>query len=187
MTEKKEADAKDTVKYVYNPVSLGILYFSFALSLWASEQINDPKINAIAIILTIISFIFFVAVFSEWVLKLFKKIFTVLAPLTFLAFVYGFVIGWLQAFSQVSGIILQVIAYFGFAWVVTILLTMVKDIPYKQPRILASIIVIIILLVVAGIRLFNQDYISGCILIAIAILITLVAVGCLKLHGGIFE
>ncbi len=187
MTENIKADAKDKIKHIYNPVSLGTLYFGFALSLWASEQISNHQVLAIAILCTIISFAFFVAVYSERVLKLTNKVLKILASLTFVTFIYGFTFGWIQTFSQVSGIILEGIIYFGFAWIVTFLLTMIKDINSKPARIFASIIVLTILLVVAGLRLYNHDYMGGGILIAIAVLIMLVAIGWLKVHGGIFE
>lgn len=185
MTENTKANNKD--KYLYNPMSQGILYFGFALSLWASNQINEPQIKGIAIFFTIISFIFFVAVFCKWVLKLTKTISKGLAFVTFLAFVYGFIIGWLQTFSQLSGVILQIIVYFGFAWLVAIILTMVKDIKSKRYRVSGSIMVILILLAVAGIRFYSQDCIAGGVLIAIAILIILVAFGWLKVYGSILE
>lgn len=187
MTENIKANTKDKNKYIYNPVSQGILYFGFALSLWASDPINEPQIKGIAIFLTIVSFIFFVAVFCGWVLKLTKTISKGLAFVTFLAFVFGFITGWLQAFSQLSGIILQVIVYFGFAWLVTIILTMVKDIKSTRFRVSGSIIVIIMLLAGAVTRLCNQDYIAGGVLIAISVLIILVAIGRLKVYGSIFE
>lgn len=182
-----KADSKNITKYICNPVSQGTLYFSFALSLWASDQVNEPQIRGIAIFLTIISFFFFIAVFSERVLKLAHTILKILAPLTFLGFAYGFIIGWLQTFSHVSGTVSQVIVYFGFAWIVTILLTEVKDIPSKPARITISLIVMIILLSVAVARFINHDFIAGGILILIAILIMLVATNCLKIHGSIFE
>ncbi len=109
------------------------------------------------------------------------------APLTFLAFVYGFVIGWLQSLSQVSGITLQIVVYFGFAWVIAILLTEVKDIKSKRVRIFCSIIVVIILLAVAGVRFYGHDYVAVGILIAIALLIVLVAIGWLKVNGSAFD
>ena len=187
MTEDIKAVAKDKIKYIYNPVSQGILYFSFALSLWTSQQINEPQIKGIAIFLTAVSFFFLIAIYSEWVFKITNTIAKYLAFLAFIAFIYGFIIGWLQAFLQVSGIALQIILYFGFAWIVTILLAEVNDITSKRARISGSILVIIILLAIAGIRFYNHDCIAGGMLIAIALLIILVAVGWLKIHGSIFK
>jgi len=182
-----KAEPKSIPKFICNPVSQGTLYLSFALSLWTSQQINEPQIKGIAIFLTVISFFFLIAVYSEWVFKITNTIAKYLAFLTFIAFIYGFIIGWLQAFLQVSGITLQIIVYFGFAWIVTILLTEVNDITSKRARISGSILVIIILLAVAGIRFYNHDCIAGGMLIAIAILIILVATGLLKVHGSIFK
>ena len=184
--ENLKAEPKNITKFICNPVSQGILYFSFALSLWTSQQINEPQIKGIAIFLTATSFFFLIAVYSGWVFKITNTIAKYLAFLTFIAFIYGFIIGWLQAFLQISGVTLQIILYFGFAWIVTILLAEVNDITPKRVRISGSILVIIILLAVAGIRFYNHDYIAGGMLIAIAILIILVAIGLLKVHGSVF-
>ena len=187
MNKNKKVDIKDTIKYV-NPVSLGILYFGFASSLWASEQISNHQVLAIAILLTIVSFAFFVAVFSERVLKLMNKIVKVLAPLTFLAFVFAFTIGWLQAFLQVSGIALQVIAYFGFAWIIVILLTLIRD-AVKQERIkrLITFLIVVAFPIIAVIKFLNHDFWSGVYLIVIAGLALSIAKGWLKVNGRIFE
>ncbi len=78
MAEKKITNTKDVTKHICNPVSQGTLYFSFALSLWTSVKINDPQVKGIAVFLTLISLFYFVAVFSEWVLKLTQKMLRVL-------------------------------------------------------------------------------------------------------------
>ena len=181
-----------------NPVSLGTLYFSFALSLWSSGQINSGSIFGIAILTSLISLAFFIAVFSNSVLnKLSKWVVKPLVSLTFLAFVYGFIIGWLQAFSQVSGIALQVIAYFGFAWIIAILLIMIRD-TAKQPsknknrlftfvRNYISYLIIVAFLIIAVIKFLNRDFWGGGYLIVIAGLSLSVVRGWLKLQGDVFE
>ena len=86
----------------YNPIPLGTLYFGFALSLFLSDQIDNPQIKYIAIFILAISFVFFVAVFSEHVLIVLSKyVVKWLAFLTFLAFLYGFYDGWLK--KEVEG------------------------------------------------------------------------------------
>lgn len=199
MTENKKTDAKDTVKFV-NPVSLGVLYFSFSLSLWSSEQISNWFIFGIAILFSLISIAFFVAVFSQYVLSKLSKWVLTLVSLTFSAFIYGFTTGWLQAFSQVSGIVLQVIAYFGFAWIIVILLILVRD-TAKQPnnkknrlspftqliRPYVPYVIIAAFFIIAVIKFLNHDFWSGVYLIVIAGLALSVARGWIKIHGEIFE
>lgn len=184
-----KASVQKTGKRAYNPVSLGTLYFSFSLSLWASQNLNLTNI-VIASLGALISFAFFVAVFSECVLTfLNKQVVKYLIPVTFVASLFGFVFGWLQTFSQTSGLILQGIVYFGFAWVVVILLVMVKEI--KQTwRKSAGILTAVALVTVAVIRLRHHsliDYFAAGELVVIAVLVTIVAMGWLKVHGEVLE
>ncbi len=199
MTENKKTDAKDAVKFV-NPVFLGVLYFSFSLSLWSSEQISNWSIFGIAILFSLISIAFFVAVFSQYVLSKLSKWVLTLVSLTFLAFIYGFTTGWLQALSQVSGTVLQVIAYFGFAWIIVILLILVRD-SAKQPnnkknrlspfiqliRPYVPYVIVAAFFIIAVIKFLNHDFWSGVYLIVIAGLALSVARGWIKIHGEIFE
>lgn len=176
-------------KTATNPVSLGTLYFSFSLSLWASQNLNLTNI-VIASLGALISFAFFVAVFSECVLTfLNKRVVKYLISVTFVASLFGFASGWLQTFSQTSGLILQGIVCFGFAWVVVILLVMVKEI--KQTwRKSAGILTAVALVTVAVIRLYHHsliDYFAAGELVVIAALVTIVAMGWLKVHGEVLE
>lgn len=176
-------------KTITNPVSLGTLYFGFSLSLWASKNLNLLNI-IIATLGALISFVFFVAVFSDGILTfLNKKVVRYLIPTTFTASLFGFVSGWLQTVLQTSGLILEVIVYFGFAWVVVILLVMIKE--TKEPlRKRAGIVTAIALIAVAAIRFYHHtiiDYYSAGYLLLIAVFVTIVAIGWLKLNGTFTE
>jgi hypothetical protein len=108
----------------------------------------------------LISLAFFVAVFSECVLTfLDTKVVKYLILVTFVASLFGFVIGWLQTFPQISGLILQGTVYFGFAWVVVILLVMVKEIK-KEYRKSVGIMTTIVLAIIAGVRLYHRDLVD---------------------------
>jgi len=184
------------VTKLVNPVSLGTLYFSFALSLWSSGQISG-SVFGIAILTSIISFAFFVAVFSKSVLnKLSKWVVKPLVGLTFLAFVYGFIIGWLQTFPQVSGVVLEVVAFFGFAWIIAILLVMFRD--ATQPtnnnnrlfilfRTYFPYLIILALLIIAVIKFVSRDFWGGGYLIVIAGLSLSVVRGWLPVNGDVYE
>jgi hypothetical protein len=183
-------------KHDFNPVSLGILYFSFSLSLWSSKQIGDHSVFAVAIISSFISLAFFASVFSEWVLKNMKRAGGILISLTFLAFLYGFVIGWIQTFSQIGGVLLDLILVFGFAWLTVILLIMVRDLG-KQPnnkknRFLSYFrivpyIMFVIFLILAGIDFHSHNFWAGGYWIAMAGLVLSIKLGFLKLYGNVFE
>ena len=188
MTENKKPESKDAVKLI-NPVSLGTLYFSFSLSLWSGELINDWRIFGIAIFITIISFTYFTSVFWECLLsKLNKWVQTPLVLLTFFVFLFSYSSGWLQAFLETSGHIQELIAYFGFAWIVVFLLTLIRDtVKLGKTKRLFTFLIIAVLLIIAGIKFYNNDLWSGAYLISIAGLALAVALNWLKIHGGIFE
>lgn len=188
LTENNRADGRDSAKYV-NPVSLGTLYFSFSLLLWSSGQISDWRIFGIAIFVTVISLICFTSVFWEYLLsKLSKWVQKPLVFLTFLTFLFGYASGWLQAFLETAGHIQNLIAYFGFAWVVVFLLALIRDTAKQgKPQRLFTFLIIAILLIIAGIRFHYHDLWSGAYLVAIAGLALAVALDRLKVHGGIFE
>jgi len=180
----------------FNPVSLGILYFSFALSLWSSKQISDNSVYVVAIISSLISLAFFVSVFSEWILRKMKAIVNILVSLTFLAFVYGFIIGWLQTFSQTAGVLLDFILVYGFAWLTVIILIMIRDLVEqpnsKKNRFLRWIriipyVILVVFLVLAGINFYGHNFWAGGYLIAMAGLVLSIKLGWLKLYGNVFD
>ena len=194
----RNAKVKKTVPRKFDPMSLGTLHFGFALSLWtiwASKQISDHQISdwptfIIAIIISLISIAFFIAVYS-WRMRTFLN--TLAAPylieLTFIAFSFGFVfgvLGSLPAFPQTSRVIIESVVYFGFAWIVTILLIMVRDVKYE----LARFLFIVFFLIVAAIRFHTLDMIgiiAGAVLVVIAILAYLVTTDRLHPYGEVFE
>jgi hypothetical protein len=188
LTENNKADRRGSAKYV-NPVSLGTLYLSFSLLLWSSEQISDSRIFGIAIFTTTISFIYFTSVFwGDLLSKLNKWVQKPLILLTFFVFLFSYTLGWLQAFLETSGPIRSLIAYFGFAWIVVFLLTLIRDtVKQGKPQRLFIFLIIAILLIIAGIKFYYHDLWSGAYLVAIAGLALAVALNRLKVHGGIFE
>lgn len=180
-----------------NPVSLGILYFSFALALWSSGQISSKPVVGIAVFSSLVSIAFFVAVFSQTVLEVLSKwVVTLLAFVSFIAFVSGFVIRWLQSVSRVSGVALEVVFYLGFAWIVVFLLVVTRDtkLPTKiQNRAFLFIynripyIVVLVFFVLAIVEFINHDFWSGGFAVAIAGLSLSVTRGRLTVLGNVFE
>jgi hypothetical protein len=120
--------AKKHDSYHLNPVSLGILYFGFALPLWAywaneqktKQSVIDWSTLITVSIISLISVYFFIASYNKAVKEFANKFGNFLIGLNFIAFFAGFVLGWIPTFGQVSGIILNFIMFFGFAWIVTV-------------------------------------------------------------------
>ena len=105
-------------------------------------------------------------------------------PLTFFAFILGFALGWLPALSQVSTVIRVVVMYFGFAWVVAMLVTLFRDVKSE----LARILFVIFFVIVAVIRFCEHDIIGiigGIIFMGIAVLLYLVATDRLHPYGEV--
>ena len=189
---KKEKKARP---HDFNPISLGTLYFSFALPLWttwADEKngtvpINDWRAFGIGTLAAVISLVFLIAVLNKKILNFVNtKIAPYLIMLTFIAFVFGFVLGWLPTFGHLSGVLLAIVVFFGFAWIVVILLKMVDELKNK----LGSTILIVALTILSIIRFIKYDMVNligGGILIIIAALAYFVATGYIHLYGEVFE
>lgn len=166
----KSKAKKETKPHNFNCVSLGVLYFSFALSLWTNKTADDWPINLITIIISIISVIFFIGVYSELVRNAINKnIAPWLLSLTTLAIFVTFIFGLLSVIEVVPSPILDVIFYFGFLWLVTYLLVIYRDVIWEPVRVWLMIDFI----VVAGILYRTHDavgIIGGTTLLVIFVL-----------------
>jgi len=180
----RKVKAERVVQHDFNPVSLGTLYFSFALSLWTSAQVSD---RVIAIAVSLISLCFFVGVYARSIRTFLNtRAAPIVIPLTFFAFLLGFMLGWIPTFPLLSGIPLEIIMYFGFIWIVTILLRMVRELKNE----LVQFLFVVFFIFLGVMRLFDHnivDTIGGVALIIIAMLIYLVATERLHPYGEVFE
>ncbi len=192
----RKVASKKVIIHDFNPISLGTVHFGFAITLWtvwASNPISDMRTFVIAIIVSLTSVAFFVATYNKPLRTLLN---TQAAPyvigLTFVALAFGSVfgiVGSLPAFPQTSlanRIIVQIIVYLGFAWIVTILLAMLRDIGNELARILLPAFLVF----VAVTKLTHPDTVSiigGIALMAIAVLAYLVITERLNPYGEVFE
>ena len=185
-TQVKNIDMQD-----FDPLSLGILYFSFAISLWTNLQTSDLSLTILIIILvSFLALIFLLAVYIAPIrIFLNTKAAPFVIPVTTFAAILGFLFGWVPAFVQTSGIFhnnkvyQSIIVYFGFTWMVTILVAMYKDIKSNPVHILF----VVFLLFVAGMKFCRLDiigFIAGLALLIISSLLYLVALGKLHPYGN---
>jgi len=176
---------RKVVRRNFDPVSLGTLWFSFALTLWIGQPIREWYTIFIEVCFSIGALAFLVAVFSRS-MRMFLN--TEVAPevmfFTLLAFVFGFTVGWLPALSQVSGAIREVIVYFGFLWVVVMLVVMFRDVKNE----LARILFVVFFFIAALIRFWERDIIGvigGIALLIIAAVLYLVATSRVHPYGEV--
>lgn len=175
------------VRHNFDPVSLGTLWFSFAVSLWISQPIRDWHVAFLEVFFSVGALAFLVAVFSR---KMRTVLNTELAPevmfFTLIAFVFGFALGWLPALQQVSGPILELIVYFGVLWVVVMLVVMFRDVKNE----LARMLFVVYFFVAACIR-FSEGGMTGIIggiaLLVITGLLYLVATSRVHPSGEVSE
>lgn len=169
----------------FDPVSLGTLWFSFALSLWIAQKTHVWYFIPTEIFFGLGAMAFLIAVFSRSMRVLInKEIPSFVMFLNFLAFVGGFILGWWPALSTFSGFTQDAIAYFGFFWVVVMLLVVFRD--YKNK--LSQILFIIFFFVGGFIKIFHHgavNIIGGGILVGIAVLSYLLAVHRLHPYGEV--
>jgi hypothetical protein len=171
----------------FNPVSLGILYLGFALSLWTNESTRNGLTVGIAIFFAVVSAGFLLSVYFQPIRKFMNaRAAPIVLPLTFGAAILGFMLDWLPAFSSSSGIVLEVIVYFGFIWLVTILLVLYRDVKYEILRVLFMFFFIF----AAALKFLDQSFvgnIAGATLLVIVILMYLVVTGRVHPYGKLEE
>ena len=110
----------------------------------------------------------------------------IVLPLTFFGAILGFMLDWLPAFSSSSGIVLEVIVYFGFIWLVTILLVMYRDVKYEILRVLFMVF----FMFAAALKFYDHSLvgnIAGATLLVIVILMYLVVTGRVRPDGKLEE
>ena len=184
---RKKGAVKIAKSHDFDPVSLGTLWFSFALSIWVTQQTKNWYTTGIEILISVGALAFLIAVFS-WSMRDFlnTKASAIVIPLTLIAFIFGFALGWLPALSQVSGILLDVILCFGFLWVVVMLFVMFRDLKKDLARIM-----FVIFFVIAGVIKFCQGGLIGIlgfiILIGIGAISYLIATGRIHVYGEVSE
>ena len=171
----------------FNPVSFGILYLGFALSLWTNESTRNGLTVGIAIFFAVVSAGFLLSVYFPPIRTFMNtRAAPIVLPLTFAAAILWFMLDWLPAFSSSSGIVLEVIVYFGFIWLVTILLVMYRDVKYEILRVLFMFFFIF----AAALKFYDQSLvgnIAGATLLVIVILMYLVATRRVHLYGKLEE
>ncbi len=178
---------RKVVRHNFDPVSLGTLWFSFALSLWISQPISEWYTIFIEICFSLGALAFLIAVFSRSMrMFLNTEVASEVMVFTLLAFVFGFALGWLPAITQVSGVIREVVVYFGFLWVVVMLVVMFRDVKNE----LAHILFVIFFIMAALIKFCKLDIIGiigGVALIGIAALLYLVTTRRVHPYGEVSE
>lgn len=173
-----------------NPVSVGTLYFSFALAILSLKPVNQNLSASMAgmiIFAFVISLLFIVGIYSKWIRTvLIPQIYTYLIGLTSIIIFFVFIAGMLSPFVEPSGIpqqIMEIIVYFGFAWLVTLLLVRLKEaIPQEF-----SFLFVLFFFCNAGFKFNLSDNIGGFALLIIGILVYLVAAGHLHPYGKVTE
>ena len=184
---KRPKGKKVTKPNDFNPVSLGILYLGFALSLWTNESTRNGFTVGIAIFFAVVSAGFLLAVYFPPIRTFMNtRAAPIVLPLTFAAAILGFMLDWLPAFSSSTGTVLEVIVYFGFIWLVTILLVMYRDVKFEILRVLFMFFFIF----AAALKFYDQSLvgnIAGAMLLVIVILMYLVATGRVHPHGKLEE
>jgi len=194
----RRAKAKKPIPLDFDPISLGTLHFAFALSLWtiwASQQTMGQPITAwetfvVSIIISLISLAFFVAAYNNRMKTLLNtRAVPSIVLLTFLALVSTFVLGVAgspSAFPQISlinRVLINVIVPFGLAWIVTILLVMLRDAKNE----LAQAVILAFLLSAAIVQFPGDNNICGAVLLVIVLLAYLVVTNHLAIYGRVFE
>jgi hypothetical protein len=176
---------KEEKPHNFSPVSYGVLYFGFTLSLWPTAKTDNWLTYIVPVLVSLVSAVFLVAVFSQPLRKVLNtKAAPLVVQLTFWVVLLGFFLDLIPALIANTGTSLEIIVYFGFLWLVIILLAIYRDVKYELVRLLS----ILAFIAIAGIK-FNEHTavgnIGGATLLVIAGLMYCVAVGHLTPYGSL--
>jgi hypothetical protein len=192
----RKTKSKTSTYHDFNPISFGTLHFGVALSLWSAwvtNQMSDDRTLVIAIIFSIMSAAFFIAVYNKPTRDFINiQAAPYVISLSFWTLLAGFILGIFEAlpdFPQtlfVNRVIVQIVVYFGFAWIVTILLAMLRDAGNELVRVL----VLAFLIFVGVTEVVQKDLVSkigGIALFSIFLIGYLVSTNRLHPYGDIYE
>lgn len=115
-------------KYGLNPLSWGMLFFTFWLTLIVLPMEVDIRRIILAWFCFGLSVILLIAIYVPWVRDQYKKasIKSLVLPIVFEITMGSFVIGFITSLDGMSRIIQNIIVYGGFIWVVTYLLILIR-------------------------------------------------------------
>jgi hypothetical protein len=136
-TTQKEKEEK----YELNPLSWGMLFFTF----WLTLIVLPVKVTIWQIILAWFCFglsvLLLIAIYVPWLRKQYRKpsIRGMVLPIVFDITMASFVIGFVTSLTGTKGVIRNIIVYVGFIWVVTYLLILIRA-SIKGIGILASVV-----------------------------------------------
>jgi hypothetical protein len=134
------AQKKKEEKYELNPLSWGMLFFTF----WLTLIVLPLKVTIGQIILAWFCFglsvLLLTAIYVPWLRKQYKKpsIRGMVLPIVFDITMASFIIGLATSLTGTKGVIRYIVVYIGFIWVVTYLLILVRA-SIKGIGILASV------------------------------------------------
>lgn len=115
-------------EYELNPLSWGMLFFAFWLSLIISPVEMSISQIIIAWFCFGLSIILWISIFIPWLRAQYKKtaVKKTIIPIVFEITIASFVIGFISSVSEMNEIIRNIVIYFGFIWVVTYLLILIR-------------------------------------------------------------
>jgi len=193
---KRKTKTSTVEPHDFNPISLGTLHFGFALSLWTSwvtNQVHDWRTFGIAVVISVATVAFFIAVYNKATRDfLNNQAAPYVISLSFWALLAGFIFGIFESlpnFPQtvyINKVIVQIVVYFGFAWIFTILLAMLRDAGNE----LIQVLVLAFLIFVGVTEFIQKDSvgkIGGAALFFIVIIGYLVSTHRLHPYGEIYE
>lgn len=156
----------------FNPLAWGILFFTFWLTLKTIPQSSSLQ-NGLAWASIGVSLILWISiVVRPWREVLAKpRVKRVYLPSVFMISIAAYVVGWVGSFPGVKGTDLSIAVYFGFIWLITCLLILIR-VSKRAVGIVGAL-----LFPIAGIyHILNSNPIGGGTLIVLGIVGSIIAV-----------
>jgi len=135
-TTQKEKEEE----YELNPLSWGMLFFTFWLTLIVLPVEVTIRQTILAWFCFGLSVLLLIAIYVPWLRDQYKKqrMKSMVLPLVFEITMAGFIIGFVNSLTGTEGFTRNIIGYGGFIWVVTYLLILIRA-SHKGIGILASV------------------------------------------------
>ncbi len=166
---------------MYNPISWGILFFSFWLILWTTG-ISNCWVKGVAWFSLALSVILLISIFWGYLRDLLNKpkAANIVLPLVFTVSMMAYAISWIVSLPDLTGSVFTISFWIGFLWMIAYTIVLTANVDRKIG------IVISVALIFAGIvNLASLLIIQGIALLLLGIILLFAALGKIPLKGKV--
>ena len=188
MTQKSDNSKQNNNNFL---VGYGTSLFGFSVLILSLPDMNEIFLGFTRIMLIISALLGVLSLFPRpWNILHHKIFIVVISNIVFLAWLFGFVFGWLSGFNEIAGPWNVITFWIGYIWLLVILLlishsTFVVTEKKRSLRYTLPWVIPVGLAILVINSYIEREWFSGSILLAIMVISSLIATGKLKPMGTI--